>query len=108
MFRKLSGGDKYVTTYNLCPSCSKQPDPANFTVVRSVQGNRHMLLEVMYPNCSNYEGRKILLVRSGLATEKIGRKRLNPHFSKDGPVLARFEPTPEGWALAKQTLLLVG
>lgn len=81
------------------------PNPANFRIVRQalIEG-RGLVMEVHYPDCTNYEGRKVLLYvcKSHRRYDEITLSRtLDPHFSKSVPSpVARFEPTDYGWSLA--------
>ena len=56
---------------------------------------------VRYPDCYNYEGKKILVTRKAVNS----RASLDPHFSGDSSIncglVARFVPTQEGWEMAK-------
>jgi hypothetical protein len=62
---------------------------------------------VRYLDCTNFEGKKILVFKDAnqllkeLNTGLPNTLRLDPHFSKslDSP-FARFKPTTEGWAFA--------
>ena len=78
------------------------PDPSKFKIIERLSVEGYPLLWVNYPNCTNYEGNKILLYDKGCDVQKlIDEKRLDPHFFKDGDSpIARFEPTPRGWQFA--------
>jgi len=75
------------------------PDPLRFTVLRNEIVNGRSILLVYYPDCTTYEGRKLLLLKSKYKKSK----RLDPHFTNDSEnsILARFEPNDTGWYLAK-------
>jgi hypothetical protein len=53
---------------------------------------------LVYPNCENLEGNKILIIRN---TKQLP-KRLDPHFSEDNglDVFARFKPSDENFSIA--------
>lgn len=80
------------------------PDPSNFTIIRSSQVGEFLLLEVMYHDCVNYEGRKILLYQGVdlVRLLHLNKNTLDPHFSnnkqKYSPI-ARFVPTEAGWKM---------
>ena len=79
------------------------PNPRKFRIVRVQAVNGFTLAEVHYPDCSNYEGRKIL-VFAGVSPAKVrALTSIDPHFCDDAahasPV-ARFEPTLRGWEFA--------
>ncbi len=79
------------------------PDPRNFIINKLERVNEFTILEVTYPNCVNFEGRKILVLK-GMTKEQIKNlKTLDPHFgtgSNTLPIVARFRPTTEGWKYA--------
>ena len=85
---------------------SPNPNPKNFRVVRSMEIKGHLLVEVQYPDCTNYEGRKILLFSNMRLDELERLGYIDPHFG-DGqdrvhPV-ARFKPTKAGWDMGRET-----
>lgn len=90
-------------------SAPPNPDPFNFSIVRATEDDYgHTLVEVMYPDCTNYEGRKILLLEKTL-NEINDLSSLDPHFmdDKSNGLIARFEPTDRGWFLGLQLLQFV-
>lgn len=75
------------------PVHPKHPDPKNYNVQVSHYANGFSVLLVHYPNCSNYEGKKILVLKNW----RLGQE-LDPHFlDGDDNLVARFRPTEEGW-----------
>ena len=61
------------------------------------------MIEVNYPDCTNYEGRKILIFKGCSYHDIVAQKELDPHFSdskKLSPFM-RIEPTEKGWAAGK-------
>ena len=79
------------------PVLSTNPNPDFFEILKSEQIGNLWLSIIKYPNCTNYEGKKILLTRQCPSAFH----RLDPHFSKDhlinAGLIARFEPTSYGW-----------
>lgn len=78
------------------------PVPARFHIQRVFAANGHVAAEIVWPDASNFEGRKIAIYRCDLP-ELAAAKSLDPHFSeKRGPLvpIARFEPTEYGWSMA--------
>ena len=55
---------------------------------------------IKYPEATNFEGVKILVIKGEYQTEALS----DPHFCENSPnyLIARFRPTEEGWALAKR------
>jgi len=83
------------------------PDPRNFLIERiaHVEMGNHLVVQVKYPNCKNYEGRKILVFNSLTLEQLMNLDILDPHFSSEKPHLspiARFIPTDQGWKMAIQ------
>lgn len=79
------------------------PQPDNWKILKWTPINGHLVIMLEYPNCTNYEGKKILLFRSTKIEELVNQKLIDPHFS-DNPdfitPIARFEPTDSGWEMA--------
>jgi hypothetical protein len=66
--------------------------------------NVYFLVDITYPDCTNYEGRKIMLYKNVREDDLRKQKTLDPHFSSNkrfhSPI-AIFEPTEEGWEMGK-------
>jgi hypothetical protein len=79
------------------------PDPKNYIIKRYIQIDKYLLIEINYPDCTNYEGNKILLYENITLNQLKSQKLIDPHFSENknyvSPI-ARFEPTDKGWELA--------
>lgn len=77
------------------------PNPACFRILSARIKRGHILAEILYPNCTNFEGRKIILFK-GVSIHNITKMDyLDPHFSEKGNIIARFSPSIEGILLAK-------
>lgn len=81
------------------------PNPKNFKINRFEQINGYVLAEITYPDCKNYEGRKILLFKAASMSKIILNNFgiIDPHFDNAKNVIspiARFEPTQDGWNMA--------
>jgi hypothetical protein len=74
------------------------PNPARFRVLQEERVGRLWVAMLQYPNCSNFEGHKVVVCK-GVAPSL--RTSLDPHFSENGDIVARFAPTPAGFALAR-------
>jgi hypothetical protein len=81
----------------------KNPDPKNYQIVKALERNGFLVVIINYPDCTNYEGNKILLFKNLTLLQLVNQKVIDPHFFQDdkfaSPV-ARFVPTDEGWAMA--------
>lgn len=77
------------------------PKPNNYIILKQSQIKNYLIIEIKYLDCTNYEGRKILVFRSNLKTILNKNKGLiDPHFSDNKKVIspiARFKPTNTGW-----------
>ena len=86
------------------------PDPKNFKIIKANQNGRFLLILINYPDCTNYEGNKILLYENTTIYDLIEQESIDPHFSnnpkKYSPV-ARFEPTDYGWELAEKLIRMI-
>jgi hypothetical protein len=78
------------------------PDPARFKIMKARVVKDHVVMMVRYPDCTNYEGKKILFFRNTSLKDVVDATRLDPHFCPEDHLspFARFEPTNDGWAAA--------
>ena len=88
------------------------PDPYNWILNMSLEGDGYLLVDITYPDCKNYEGRKIMLYENVTVEQLEKQKTIDPHFSSNkrfySPI-ARFEPTKRGWDMGKKFIdMLVG
>jgi hypothetical protein len=78
-------------------------NPENYEILRSLQMGKYLIVEIKYPDCKNYEGKKIM-VYEGDIKQLVSQKKIDPHFSDNcafkSPI-GRFEPTNRGWNMAK-------
>jgi hypothetical protein len=88
------------------------PNPRRFIVERVEEyGARSdglfdfVIAKIHYPDCTNYEGRKLLLYANTSEAELRAATFLDPHFcdhSEHHSPIARFTPTNAGWAYARR------
>lgn len=93
---KLFGGHKFSPN-------STDPNPRNFVIKKSKSYVTCWVSLINYPDAKNYEGNKILITTWDPNTRSV----IDPHFDKDAGIIARFEPTDEGWELAKKFAKLI-
>jgi hypothetical protein len=75
-----------------------EPNPRSFLVLECERVNGNVILLVQYYGCTTFNGLKLLLIRG----ESFDNTFLDPHLLGGGHVvIARFEPTKEGWRLAR-------
>jgi hypothetical protein len=75
------------------------PNPANYSIIRSEVVNGYLIIELKYHDCTNYEGKKIMVYECALG-DLLKQKLIDPHFcdsKKYFSPIARFEPTERGW-----------
>lgn len=85
------------------PAIQKVADPNHFRIQRTRQIGSCVIVEIVYPDCTNYDGRKILVYDDVSEKDIRTKTRLGPHFCKHPQCLspiARFEPTKLGWEMA--------
>ncbi len=81
------------------------PDPSNYKIIKLEERFGYWIALVQYPGCTTFNGKKLLLLRR----KPLENNLLDPHLL--GPphsVMARFEPTEQGWDLARICCLMLG
>jgi len=83
----------------------RNPRADRYHIEKSLQVGTALILYISYPNCTNYEGRKVLVYKD-MTLDRLmvlNHQLIDPHFS-DSPKfispIARFVPTDEGVRLA--------
>lgn len=90
--------DSYIS-----PAITGNPDPSKYEILRHKQDGDILVIEIHYPDCTNYEGKKILVYEGITLSELKLQKMIDPHFSESKEFvspIARFEPTDRGWDMA--------
>lgn len=94
------------------------PDPRNFEVIRDFVQGDFIALEIRYPGCTNFEGRKILIIQN-TRSQSLGfwwitnllSGPIDPHFQglfrERYRLPARFEPSTWGWERAQQLVSIL-
>ena len=84
------------------------PNPKNFKIVKKERINKFLIVEINYPDCTNFEGNKILVYKDIEVLDLLSQGELvglDPHFSdnqKYHSPIARFIPNQYGWELARK------
>ena len=79
---------------------SPNPDPFKFKILKQEKLPRGMILEVEYEGCTTFKGVKLMLLRCHIDLKYFAK--LDPHLLGDGHIVcARFEPTEQGWNMAR-------
>lgn len=96
--------DKYA--YKEVPiDALPNPNPSNYKIIDTLTVGNFLIVEIVYPDCKNYEGKKILVYEGVTWQQLRSQKLIDPHFSnKPGyfSPIARFEPTKRGFVLAER------
>lgn len=99
MQRSCSTYDGKAEPQNQAAPQPPLPDPNNYFIRTHEQIGMFLIVMVRYPNCTNYEGLKILVYRNVTLEQLQKQKHLDPHFSSNADFhspIARFEPTARG------------
>lgn len=86
------------------------PDPHKYEILRSEQIDDHLLVMIQYPDCTNYEGKKILLFEGITLEQLVFQKFIDPHFSDSAKYkhpIARFVPTEVGWEMGRKLAVIL-
>ena len=108
LFSRSSYDDELLPPISKTPPMPKvdlpkqpvNPNPKNYKIKRSLAYGYHLIIEIEYPDCTNYEGRKILVYKNTSIEDLINQESIDPHFSDNKNFkspFARFEPTEYGW-----------
>lgn len=80
------------------------PKPDNYYIQKYQHVGKNLIVLINYPDCNNYEGNKILVLKNKTIYDIISLKDIDPHFDIKNPInlVARLEPTEEGWVYAER------
>lgn len=81
------------------------PNPSNFKILKHELIGHYLVVLILYPDCNNYEGRKILVYENMSLRELRKQKIIDPHFCDHDfhiSPIARFIPNDIGWKYAVQ------
>lgn len=89
------------------PIPENNPNPRNYIIVQHIECRGHLLVNINYPDCKNYEGDKILLYKDLTLNDLRKQEVIDPHFNKSDRYkfpFARFEPTLAGWNIGRKVM----
>lgn len=93
-FRRSSCGDTRGPVQD-----PRNPDPHRFHINRIYEIADVTVVDVTYPNCTTFDGRKILVFDGHcMALLKVARV-LDPHFLSSNTLIARLRPDAAGMRL---------
>ena len=73
------------------------PDPRNFRIQKTEAVGRYLGALIRYPDCTNFEGDKVIVFEDMDHQSLVARAEIDPHFKEDGQIIARFKPDQQGW-----------
>ncbi len=82
---------------------SVNPDPRRYKILRSKQVDDFLFVMIKYLDCTNFEGKKILVFEDVVLEDLERQKVIDPHFSNSKKYIhpvARFKPTDIWWNYA--------
>lgn len=79
------------------------PNPNNFIIQEIIPLPGYTIANIVYPNCTNFEGQKLILFLGEYTLQQLRKMSIDPHFlEKTEPkVVARFRPDEEGLKLMR-------
>ena len=89
--------------YSNEPPKLPNPDPKNYIITHEYICGKFIVLKIRYPDCTNFEGNKILVYKDITLEDLKKQGSIDPHFSDNKEFhspIARFEPTQEGIKMA--------
>lgn len=96
--RLLGSSGSTLETYETVERYPNDPDPKIFEIIQTCESGDFLVARVKYPNCTNYEGEKILVFEGLTAKQLKEMNFLDPHFLKTNVnLIARFRPSYNGW-----------
>lgn len=105
--RSQAGGGLSVSSINSSDKrlSDPNPNPRNYHINKLYEYTNGYVMDISYPNCTNYEGRKILVYRGYIEDHSADFMRygIDPHFCEvPYAPIARFIPTEKGLEMAKK------
>jgi hypothetical protein len=92
------------SSYNKVDNKNINLDSSNYRIIKSKKIDNFLILFINYPNCTNFEGNKILVYINCTIDNLYAQRSIDPHFSDNknyiSPI-ARFIPTDIGWKMAE-------
>lgn len=87
-----------------CKNNQPNPDPNRYSIKRVQKEGDFLIIKINYPDCSTFEGNKILVYKGCTIVNLVEQGKIDPHFSDNKDFLspiARFRPDDEGWKMAE-------
>ena len=85
--------------FDIANKTPPNPNPKNYMIKNTRIVGRYIILYINYPDCTNFEGNKILVFKDINYKDLLSQEIIDPHFSDNknyySPI-ARFAPTEDG------------
>ena len=78
------------------------PIPSRFRIQHLEQYGNFVIGKVIYPNCTTFDGLKIIVWENVTVDDIYRMDVIDPHFFEDNKIIARFAPTKNGMHYAIQ------
>ncbi len=88
---------------------SPNPDPKNWKIIKVARtvDRIHIMVLVNYPDATNYEGNKLMILTEKWFEECQTSGILDPHFFPEKGPIVRLTPDQKGWELGLQILKML-
>lgn len=86
-------------------STTPNPNPYKFNIEKYMIYGNYILVKINYPDCTTFNGDKILVYENVTITDLQITDILDPHFGDNEKYIypiAQFTPTKKGWELAQE------
>lgn len=83
---KISGGEIQYKRKIKPPN----PDPKDFKILWIEEVYDYTIVIIHYPNCTTFEGNKLLVYSGNIKKELRMKYSIDPHFTKRGKLLMRL------------------
>ena len=100
------GSDQSCPTNFKRPAIDPNPEVFNIEAIKTV--GEFTIATVTYPNCTNFEGRKILVFEHLYPGSLKNTQVIDPHFMDSNLLVARFRPNKRGMDLALKMAAIGG
>jgi len=76
------------------------PNPKNFNILEVREIDSYLIAKINFPDCTNYEGNKIIVFQNMSSKHLYTLKDVDPHFTENNSIIARFRPDELGMKMA--------
>lgn len=101
--------DKTDKNYEEYKISNVDPNPRIYKIIKYKEIGKGIVVLVNYPNCTNFEGNKIIVYENTTIDELNKLDQIDPHFTNRNGTkpFARFVPNDKGWTKAISLLKIM-